>query len=375
MPARTLIRTRLFVAAVALLALLACSADATSTSAVFVNPNAAARKPDQPEPAPALNRDQALDIYAYLVGSSRNANFADRPVADALERAATAAAGGSAKASLFAPDATTKHVVVVAPGVNHEDLGFDATFHVQDDLPLDTDLVSTVKDRVMIEYAADDDFIPEDAADFDEVDVAVDDLEDALAKLRQWSSKTPKLGAIRINGIDQDDDDYQDQIAKVRDLISQLSQTLPTVSTSLITPNSAGLVAAEKLEQTDATAASTAQSASPVAAAAAAPRLSSNFTDLTCFTSASACSSSTNSCSQHGTCTNRGSASHPCWKCACTKTGYRKYAGASCADDDISSEVALFGGITIAFIAMLAGSIMMVASAANGSSGGGSRID
>ncbi|KAJ3358339.1 hypothetical protein GGF32_000506 [Allomyces javanicus] len=374
MPARTLTRTRLFVASVALLALLACSADATSTSTVFVNPNAAARKSDQPEPAPALSRDQALDIYAYLVGSSRNANFADRPVADALERAATAAAGGSATASLFAPDAPTKHVVVVAPGVNHEDLGFDATFHVQDDLPLDANLVTTVKDRVLDEYA-DDDLIPEDAADFDEVDVAVDDLEDALAKLRQWSSKTPKLGAIRINGIDQDDDDYQDQIAKVRDLISQLSQTLPTVSTSLITPTSAGPVAAEKIKQTDATAAPTAQSASPVAAAAAAPRLSSNFTELTCFTSASACSSSTSSCSQHGTCTNRGSASHPCWKCACTKTGYRKYAGASCADDDISSEVALFGGITIAFIAMLAGSIMMVASAANGNSGGGSRID
>ncbi|KNE69462.1 hypothetical protein AMAG_14034 [Allomyces macrogynus ATCC 38327] len=372
MPARTLTRTRLLVAAVALLALLACSADATSTSAVFVNPNAAARKPDQP--APALSRDQALDIYAYLVGSSRNANFADRPVADALERTATAAAGGSTTASLFAPEAPTKHVVVVAPGVNHEDLGFDATFHVQDDLPLDANLVSTVKDRVLDEYA-DDDFIPEDAADFDEVDVAVDDLEEALAKLRQWSSKTPKLGAIRINGIDQDDDDYQDQIAKVRDLISQLSQTLPTVSTSLITPNSAGTVAAGKIEQTDATAASTAQSASPVAAAAAAPRLSSNFTELTCFTSASACSSSTNSCSQHGTCMNRGSASHPCWKCTCTKAGYRKYAGASCADDDISSEVALFGGITIAFIAMLAGTIMMVASAANGNSGGGSRID
>jgi hypothetical protein len=101
-----------------------------------------------------------------------------------------------------------------------------------------------------------------------------------------------------------------------------------------------------------------------------------------CFASEDACKTNTNGCSGHGACVNKWAIRkdeeeerkrdekppRECWACRCLKetaTGTTHFGGAMCEKIDISVPTAMFVGVVIFLVTMVAGAISLLVQVGN----------
>lgn len=98
------------------------------------------------------------------------------------------------------------------------------------------------------------------------------------------------------------------------------------------------------------------------------------FSTSTCFSTLDTCTTSTNSCSGHGSCTNatrtiKGE-QKTCFVCACvpsiSESGRKEvWVGTSCEKKDVSGPFVLLAGTTIAMLIITIGTIRLLTSMGN----------
>ncbi|KAI9183019.1 hypothetical protein H9P43_003935 [Blastocladiella emersonii ATCC 22665] len=318
-----------------------------------------------------LSRSDAADVVSYLAGSSRHADLAR------WANAPKVVASGYRPASLLF-GSEPRHVMVEAVGLDASDLAAEPSFRVQDaaadegTVPA-APLAAHVASRVHAEYGA-------ESSAADELNISVDEIDVALRKLEQWAATTarpPKFAAIRVSGIDAASAEYRAQVAKVKHLLREVAALPDGVSTSLVVSPAGSPYVSARAFAAAAAAAAPSLPAGDIASTVGTSRSNASVTLPVCFTSEAACTANTQSCSGRAKCAQYSlNGNAKCWKCACPTSGIRRYAGAACQYEDISTELVLTVGVSLVLAVVVVAGVGMLASAAPAAGGGaGTRSD
>lgn len=202
------------------------------------------------------------------------------------------------------------HVMVRVPGMRSGDAEFPLTMTINHDESFSSLYKSIGKQR-NIEFGAETEDIQ---------NIAVTELD----ALDFQTESIPLLKMIHVNDVSDNSPEYAEKVQAIHNWIRKRQEQHPEISFSLITPTT-----------------------------------QLHLRDLTenCYTSHSQCETETNTCHGQGTCITYDN----CFRCQCNKN----YGGDSCMYKDWTVEIALFGGVTIVWIAAIGLSIVLLLSASN----------